>query len=285
VSPQSLLSRVVRALATAATATSILAATAHGQVIHGHVVDESGAPVAHAELTVLPSGQPVLADASGAFSLEPLSKGVHRVRVRRVGFEMMIARVRVPVPDSALVIVINHTALALDTVHTIGLEQRLPRMFDRLQQHLGAALYGPALDSTFVRGGSRDLEDMLTVDRHLAELIRRPHCDPAVAFVDGIRIPGNLQADLGQGGSGSKIGGVGIRARSNPAMDPIGPFPADIEMYISQKDIVAIEVFDSPDFVHEPFVESDKFTFIPAHCRPIILIWSKYFQQQPWSGH
>jgi hypothetical protein len=41
-------------------------------------------------------------------------------------------------------------------------------------------------------------------------------------------------------------------------------------------------VFNSPDFVHEPFLPPDT----PAGmCVQLILIWSKYYQQQPWGGN
>jgi len=255
---------------------------ARAQSIHGRVVDEHGTPVARAEVVVLPSGKPTFTDLAGKFTLEPLAKGIYSVRVRRVGIELTVARIVVPVAESNLVIGVHHVALALDTVHTTALEQQLPRLFDRMQNHLGARLYGPALDSVFARGGSRDLTDMMTIDSRFARIIRRPHCGAATVFVDDLQIPGVLNTDMGMGSSASKIGWLGGAGRKSAQADP---FPANPELYIDQKDIAAIEVFDSPDGVHEPPIDADKFTFHPGTCMRIVLIWSKYYQQQKWAGH
>lgn len=198
--------------------------------------------------------------------------------MRRVGFDSKVITVATPLSRPTLLIVLRHSALMLDTVHTTAIEQRLPRFFLRLQQHLGASLYGAALDSTFARGGSRNLIDMLTIDRHMGMLMRRPNCLPAVAFVDGIRVAGQLEpSDTTPKRSGF---GVPLGTSSMPAKPP---FPAMLEMYISQKEVAAIEVFDSPDFVNEPFLDHNEFP--TASCRPIVLIWSKYYQQPKWAGH
>jgi hypothetical protein len=254
------------------------APAARAQIVHGSVVDERGAPVIRAEVQVLPSGRPAFTDAKGNFELGSVAPGEHLIRVRRVGFDATVDTVVTALDGRSLVIVLRHAAFMLDTVHTIELEQRLPRLFERRRQHLGASLYGAALDSTFARGGSRSLVDMLTIDRHMAALMRRPNCLPGVAFVDGIQVYGNLQPS----DSSKKMRVFGQPApslgrRPSPAM------PAQIEMYISQKDIAAIEVFDSPDFVHEPFLDPGDFP--TGTCQPIVLIWSKYYRQPHWAGH
>jgi hypothetical protein len=261
---------------------SAAASPVGAQSIHGRVIDERGAPVPRAEVQVLPSGNPSFTDASGSFDLGALSKGAYRVRVRRVGFELTVARVVVPLRDSSLVIVLLHSALALDTIHTTALEQQLPRLFDRIRKHLGAALYGPALDSMFARGGSRDLTDMMTVDAAFASIVRRPFCGGTVVLVDDVLIPGTLETDMGMAGRTSKIKSLVSMGQKSV---PPNPFPANPELYISQKDIAAIEVFDSPDGVHEPAIDADRFTFVPGSCMRIVLIWSKYYQQHKWAGH
>lgn len=259
-----------------------LGSEARGQSIRGRVVDEQGTPVARAEVQVLPAGQPTFTDALGRFDLGTVSRGTHIVRVRRVAFDVTTIQVGIPLSDSEFIIVLHHSALALDTVHAIALGQALPRLFDRVQHHIGASLYGPALDTMFARGGSRDLKDMLTIDSRFASMLRRPHCGQVVAFVDGIRVRGNLQPDLARLGTPPKTFGMTNAGRKT---DPDEDYPARIEQYISQKEIAAIEVFDSPDFVHEPFIDSDKTLFVPGSCMPIVLIWSKYYQQQVWAGH
>jgi hypothetical protein len=273
----------LRRAAAPALAALVLASSAAAQTTEGRVVDEQGIGVPHAEVQVLPTGVPVLTTPRGDFTLGELDPGTYTIRVRRVGFQVTTDRVVISNHSPRLTITIRHLATLLDTVHTTGLEARLPRMFLREQEHLGARLYGPALDSVFARGGSRDLRDMLTIDGHFASIVRRPHCLPVIAYVDGIPVQGDLQPDLGMGGSASTIGPLGQsgfgRASKPPPSQP--KFPAILEMYIRQKDIAAIEVFDSPAFVHEPFFEGGP----SDECQPIVFIWSKYYQQLPWAGH
>jgi hypothetical protein len=252
------------------------ASPARAQSVHGRVVDERGTPVERAEVVVLPFGQPTFTDADGGFDLGAMADGAYRIRVRRVGFKLTFKRVVLPLAEPNLTIVLPHAPLALDTIHTTALEQQLPRMFDRLHSHTGAALYGPALDSTFARGGSRSLTDMLTIDRSFAMILRRPHCGATRLFVDDVLVPGSLDVDGGAASPRQKAG--------RTAMDVVN-LPANPEMYIDQKDIAAIEVFDSPDGVHEPGIDSDPISFPPGKCKRIVLIWSKYYQQQHWAGH
>lgn len=233
--------------------------SACAQTVRGRVVDERGYPVLRAEVQPLPAGHPVLTDAAGAFKLDSLPPGLDSIRIRRVGFTMSIARFVVPLTVARLTIVLHHSAAMLDTVHTSAIEQRLPRMFDRIQKHIGAALYGPALDSMFARGGSRSLEDMLTIDRRFGFVIRTPNsvlhpkANDLCIFVDGISV---------------------------------NDMP--VEDFIAQRDIAAMEAFNASDaaFVHEPFPFEH---LVPGKgwvgCGRVVLIWSKYYQQPPWAGH
>jgi hypothetical protein len=61
------------------------------------------------------------------------------------------------------------------------------------------------------------------------------------------------------------------------ARKPLGA--ANLAMYIRRNEIAAIEVFDSPDEVHEPQITPS------GACVRIVLIWSKSYQQLPWAGH
>lgn len=268
--------------ASTAAASLCLATNARAQTIQGRVVDEMGIGVPHAEVQVLPTGTPVLATAKGDFTLGALTPGTYSVRVRHVGYEATTDRIIISAHPPRLTITLRHLAALLDTVHTTGLEARLPRMFLREQEHLGARLYGPELDSMFARGGSRNLLDMMTIDGRFASMIRRPHCLPVVAFVDGIQVQGNLQPDQGMGGSASTIRPLGQAGFGRAPKPPVTKEPpASLEMYISQKEIAAIEVFDSPAFLHEPFFDAGQSDV----CQPIVFIWSKYYQQLPWAGH
>jgi len=232
-------------LAVGAVATG--AARARAQDVPGRVIDERGVAVARAEVQVLPSGRPVLTDTAGRFDLGPVQAGVDTVRVRRVGFVPTFVAVRVPLRGKRIEIVLQHSAAVLDTVHTTGIEQQLPRMFDRMQNHLGAALYGPALDSMFARAGSRSLADMMSIDRHF--FLQLGHGNDFCVFVDGVSVNGT------------------------------------IEEYISQKEIGAMEAFRSVEFVHEPFPLEHLVMNHWLPCGRTVLIWSKGYQQPHWAGH
>jgi hypothetical protein len=126
----------------------------------------------------------------------------------------------------------------------------LPRLFLRESEHLGTALYGPALDSMFARGGSRNLADKLLIDARFSRKLRNPLAGPLCIYVDGIKIRSFL------------------------------------ENYIAEKEISAIEVFDSDAFVHEPFTDGQEFNVyhgkLIRQCGRLVLIWSKYYQQPHW---
>jgi hypothetical protein len=226
-------------------------ARAEAQSIRGRVIDERGVAVPHADVQALPDGRAVLTDSAGRFDLGPLPAGTDSIRVRRVGYDMTIARVIVPLVSPRLTIVLHRSAAMLDTVHTSALEQRLPRLFVREREHLGASLYGPALDSMFARGGSRSLWDKLTIDGRFSRKIHTS--GPFCMYVDGILVRGLPEA------------------------------------YINENEISAIEVFNSDAFVHEPFIDGAPLHLVGGklirRCGVLVLVWSKYYQQPPWGGH
>lgn len=227
-----------------------LGGSARGQTISGHVVDERGAPVARAEVQMLPDGHPVLTDTGGAFVVGPVRAGWDTVRVRRVGFEPTVVRIRVPFTAPRLTIVLTHAAATLDTVRTTGIEQRLPRMFERMRAGEGAALYGPTLDSVFARAGPRSILDALSVDRKFAFAIERAASADVCVFVNGISVNG------------------------------------PIEGYIRRDEISAIELNGSPNPAPEPFPFEHIVAGKWVDCGgPVILIWSRGYQQPPWQGH
>jgi len=252
----SLIGGLRRAATLAGIASALSIASAGAQSVRGRVVDELGFPVAHADVQALPSGTAVLTDTAGNFDLGPLPRGVDSIRIRRVGFEPMIARVIVPLRTPRLTIELRHSIVILDTVHASALEQRLPRLFLRESQHLGSALYGPALDSMFARGGSRSLADELLIDRRFSNTLRNTANGPLCIYVDGHQVHGFLQN------------------------------------YIKENEVSAIEVFDSDQFVHEPFTDGNRIPPLGVAkgmtydvCGRLVLVWSKYYQQPHWAGH
>lgn len=57
---------------------------------------------------------------------------------------------------------------------------------------------------------------------------------------------------------------------------------APIRSCIDAGESAAIEVDDSPDLIHEPFIENQPFAV--GKCGRLTLIWSKNYQQRPWGG-
>lgn len=213
--------------------------------VRGRVVDSKDAPVPRAEVILLPDSLHATTDDSGRFSFGPLTDGKHILRVRRLGYAPAFVPFITPL-RSALVVRLQPLPVTLQTIVTNALSARLPRVIQREEEHLGVQLYGPRLDSLLHRHEGMTVEELLPWDRNVAlNLMSSRGCETAI-YVDG------------------------DSAR------------APIQFYISKDEIGAIEVFNSPDFVNEPFLPPDN----PAgKCVQLILIWSKYYQQQPWGGN
>jgi Carboxypeptidase regulatory-like domain len=213
--------------------------------VRGRVVDAAGAGVSQADVAVLPDSLHATTDGSGRFSLGPVVDGKHMLRVRRLGYAPAFVPFITPL-RSALVVRLEPLPVTLQTIVTNALSARLPRVIQREEEHLGVQLYGPRLDSLLHRYEGMTVEELLPWDRAAAlKLMSSRGCQKAI-YVDGDSVR------------------------------------APIRFYISKDEIGAIEVFNSPDFVHEPFLPPGT----PAgKCEQLILIWSKYYQQRPWGGH
>ena len=209
------------------------------------MVDSAGAAVSQAEVILLPDSLHAITNDSGGFSFGPLADGKHILRVRRLGYAPAFVPFITPL-SSALIVKMQPLPVTLQTIVTNALSARLPRVIQREENHLGVQLYGPRLDSLLHRHEGMTVEELLPWDRAVAlKLMSSRGCDKAI-YVDGDSIR------------------------------------APIRFYISKDEIGAIEVFNSPDFVNEPFMRPDD----PAgKCVQLILIWSKYYKQQPWGGN
>lgn len=233
----------------AAAALGVAAPGAHAQQsrLEGRVVDTTGAPVANADIIVLPDSLHATTSPSGQFSVGPVPNGPHTIRIRRLGYQLVDTTVSTPAA-APFVFRMVQIPVTLQTVVAEALSARLPRVVLRAQEHVGVQLYGSRLDSLLHRVSGTTVEEDLSFDRAAAlKLMATAHC-PHLVFVDGIQTT------------------------------------APIRYYVSKNEIAAIEVFNSPDFVHEPFIDGE----VKANyedCKRIILVWSKYYKQPRWAGH
>ena len=228
---------------------------AGAQVVRGRVVDSAGAPVPLAQVRVVPQGAAAITDRSGDFILGPLSAGNYSLAIRRFGFNPDTVAVAVPLGDSVLTIRLIPIPVSLGTVTTTALKQDLPRLFDRMREHLGGVEFGADLRKKYDGMATDEIlqfDFKLSRYLHYSSAIR--HCHPPVVFLDGIQ----LQVALG--------GGSTVR----------------LSNYVRLRDIAAIETFTSPDFVHEPFIEDGHFE--PGYCGPIVLVWTNGYKAEKWAS-
>lgn len=217
------------------------------QRVRGAVRTPDGVPLARVEVLALPESLSTLTDNKGLFRLGPLSSGKHELRFRRLGFVPAVVNAYLVHADTTVTVTLQPIAQLLDTVRTLALAQRLPRVFAREQAHLGALAYGKRLTDLLNRDPGMPVEDLMRMDRAFAlKLMNRPRCERRT-YVDGVRTR------------------------------------APLRFYISEPEIAAIEVFDSPDFVHEPFIDGEGYR--PGQCMILTLVWSTRYQQRPWAGH
>ena len=112
--------------------------------IAGRVADPSGAPVARAQVVLLPSGRGTLADSTGRFILHNVPPGRHQLHVSRIGFAPIRLDVEVPAGGgvSGLAITMQPTPLSLPSVQVTGTASgRDPLAVAQATTHLhGAAL-------------------------------------------------------------------------------------------------------------------------------------------------
>jgi hypothetical protein len=84
--------------------------------IRGQVRSLDGAPLADAEVKADDASESVRSDARGLFSIPNLSKGIHTISVRRLGYLPAAASVTVPQKGDSLAVVMVPARANLDTV-------------------------------------------------------------------------------------------------------------------------------------------------------------------------
>jgi hypothetical protein len=146
----------------------------------------------------------------------------------------------------------------LDTVTTTALQAQLPRLFHRMDIHLGRVAFGEDLR---IQYPDAPVSDYFKDDKGLSLMLggdssrQKPLCRPGViTYVDGRQL-------IGFG----------------------------IDRVLQPRDIAAIEAFESPDFVNELFIPKPGElpvgqVEVPRECTRIILIWTKYYKMHPHDG-
>ncbi len=251
-------------LVTVAVAVLAAARVAHAQDVRGRALDAAKEPLDLVDVQLLPLGRHVRTASAGTFNFEDVPPGSYTLRVRRLGFSEVTKSITVPVPTGTLTVTMQPVPVALDTVYTQVLRQELPYVFQRMKEQLEAAAFGPDLMKRFP-GAS--LDEVLQMDptlwwqlmgaRNHSGGPRSPECG-AQAYIDGR--PALTPLD-----PGLSVGGIGLGLASQVRM----------------RDVAAVEVFNSPDFIHEPDLLGDKIFFTPTihDCKRIVLIWTKGYVQ------
>jgi len=212
---------------------------AHAQdaVIRGVVRDTLGQPIRGAEVRVLPSGPIALSRADGRYELREVTPGDHRLLARHVGFRPTLNGVTIGRDTMELDIDLERVPQLLETQLISSRRERLPRVYDRLDKHLGVTMFAEEL----AQYSGQDVTDLFdkVVPRFRSVLQAPARCGRPVYFVDGVRTP------------------PVVWEKTSP--------PPTIGDFVSVEDIDAVEVFRSADFVDENFlVDDDVFAADPG---------------------
>jgi hypothetical protein len=84
--------------------------------LRGHVRSAGGQPLPDAEVNVDGARSSVRTDATGAFSVPNLSKGIHTISVRRIGYLPAAVEIETPQANDALTFTLVPSRQELDTV-------------------------------------------------------------------------------------------------------------------------------------------------------------------------
>lgn len=236
-----------------------VAPTANAQDIRGRIVDPSGAGVYGADVTATPGNARSGTDGSGWFDLGTLPNGSYTIRVRRLGFEPATVRISVPLADPTLVIRVEPLPVQLDTMTTAALEKDLPRVFERMRQHLGVVQFGPELMKEYP-GLSADA--ILQTDSTFYPYLRSTSFCGMSVYVNGKLLPAPWPPHS--------------FARTRTIVPD-----KDIRTYVSMRDIAAIEVFrNAKAKIFEPWIRPDEI----EGCGSVVLIWTKGYKQSEYHG-
>ena len=228
-------------------------------VVRGRVLDSGGQPLQGAEVMVLPQGSRTASDDSGAFSLGILRSGTYSIRARRIGFVPVTVEISVPLAATHLVIRMQEMALSLDTVRSVALERALPRVFERMREHVGATVFGPDL---MKRYPGLSVDEVLQTDSTVWPFMRGASTCGMKVFIDGKR---RFYKPL----------------NASEMREMLIVPDLQISRDVQIRDIAAIEVFrNAHRLIFEPWIRPD----VAEGCGSTILIWTKGFKQRPYKG-
>lgn len=240
------------------------------QRVRGRVLDAAAEPLDLARVQLLPLDRHAVTDRDGTFDLGAVSPGTYTLRVRRLGFRAVLQSITVPLATGEVTVTMRPVPVMLDTVHTQLLEQELPYVFQRMKEHLGAVAFGPDL---MKRYPGASVDEVLHLDSKLWQQLRGAEffgCR-ATAYIDGQPALPPFVEDWARA----------ISPSSNKASANTGATDLELAGQVRMRDVAAIEVFNSPDFIHEPDLDGDT-TFIGPiihDCKRIVLIWTNGYTQ------
>lgn len=251
---------------------------AQSHVVVGTVEDSLGAPIPDVQIIAVGSNKQVSTDAKGRFRFPDLTPGAHVLRVRRLGFESVVVRVELPIPDDApLAIELREAATDLVPV-VIRKDGISPRLTDAGFEN--RKLFSGAPPEQFVTRA--DFDRIRPVD--LTQMLRRmsaraARCGDGIIFLDGVLMAKPIadaaavptatqQAMMNNSNSNT------ARDASRKAMQDIArtgtpiPKPQPLDL-IPQNWIEGMEVYASPAQIPNEY----RAAFREARC--VILLWTR----------
>ncbi|WP_169307713.1 TonB-dependent receptor domain-containing protein [Gemmatimonas aurantiaca] len=201
--------------------------------VTGLVRDETGAPVANAQLRIVGQERGGQTDERGRFVIQNVTPGEHTLEVRRIGFAVKRLPITVRAGTNEVPVALEHSALALDGVVVTGQggemeRRRLSTNVDvisrdeieaspttRLDQLLQTKLPGAQIRMTSGQPGTTSL--IRTRGINSVSTNSTP-----VIYVDGVRVDNlNTPATLGMNVSGGAHQGTATSALADIPLDNI----------------------------------------------------------------
>lgn len=242
-----------------AAALAAAAPSAGAQHVRGRIVDPHGAGVYGADVMATPGDARSGTDHSGWFDLGNLRSGTYTIRVRRLGFQPATVQISVPLTDSSFTIRVEPVPHELGAVTAEALERDLPRVFERMREHLGIVQFGPELVKEYP-GYSADA--ILQTDPAFYPNLRSTSFCGMKVYLDGDSLPSPWPPHS--------------QARTRTIVPD-----KDIRTYVRMKDVAAIEVYrNAKGLIHEPWIKPDEI----QGCGSIVLIWTKGYKQSEYHG-
>jgi hypothetical protein len=220
------------------------------QMILGAVEDESGRPIAGAQVSVLGSDATAPTDSLGRFVFGPMRSGTHILQVRRLGYAPLTTFATVLSSDTLrLSFELIASPIALETVRieASGASHKLTRV--GFVERRSRASTG---DSRFVTRAEFERHNPMSVReiiRRMAGFHSRCEFEPKTIVIDGVAIPPPVRQSVRD-----SLDGIDQGPNRNDPYDVI--LPANVE---------AIEAYAGPSEAPAQF----------ALNRCVLMIWTR----------